>query len=103
LNLAVSDVFYLHEALRDYYRERRESSLDGYSMRCLNRIWKAERFSWWMTRQLHQFPGDACAQRMQEAELEYLFESRAAQISMAENYVGLPFEPAMSPARADVA
>jgi p-hydroxybenzoate 3-monooxygenase len=103
LNLAVSDVSYLHEALRDYYRERRESLLDGYSTRCLNRIWKAERFSWWMTRQLHQFPGDPFAQRMQEAELEYLFESRAAQSSMAENYVGLPFEPDRSPARAEVA
>ncbi len=61
LNLAVSDVFYLHEALRDYYRERRESALDEYSPRCLRRIWKAERFSWWLTRQLHLFPGDAFA------------------------------------------
>ena len=77
--------------------------LDEYSTRCLRRIWKAERFSWWMTRQLHQFPGDAFAKRMQETELEYLFESEAAQTSMAENYVGLPLEPAMSPARADVA
>jgi p-hydroxybenzoate 3-monooxygenase len=103
LNLAVSDVSYLHEALRDYYRERRESLLDGYSTRCLNRIWKAERFSWWMTRQLHQFPSDAFSKRMQEAELEYLIGSKAAQTSMAENYVGLPLESAMSPARADVA
>ncbi len=93
LNLAVSDVFYLHEALRDYYRERRESALDEYSPRCLRRIWKAERFSWWLTRQLHRFPGDAFALRMQETELEYLFESKAAQLAMAENYVGLPFEP----------
>jgi len=90
LNLAVSDVFYLHEALRDHYRERSEHPLDQYSARCLRRIWRAERFSWWMTRQLHQFPGDAFARRMQETELEYLFESRAAQASMAENYVGLP-------------
>jgi p-hydroxybenzoate 3-monooxygenase len=94
LNLAASDVHYLYESLRDYYRERSEQSLDRYSARCLRRIWKAERFSWWMTRQLHKFPGDAFARRMQETELEYLFESRAAQVSMAENYVGLPFEPA---------
>jgi p-hydroxybenzoate 3-monooxygenase len=93
LNLAASDVFYLHEALRDYYRERSERPLDEYSVRCLRRIWKAERFSWWMTRQLHQFPGDAFARRMQETELEYLFDSHAAQLSMAENYVGLPFDP----------
>jgi p-hydroxybenzoate 3-monooxygenase len=91
LNLAVSDVFYLHEALRDWYRERSDRTLDEYSARCLRRIWKAERFSWWMTRQLHNFPGDAFARRMQETELEYLFESRAAQASMAENYVGLPY------------
>jgi p-hydroxybenzoate 3-monooxygenase len=90
LNLAVSDVYYLHEALRDHYRERDERPLDLYSTRCLRRIWKAERFSWWMTRQLHQFPADAFAKRMQETELEYLFESRAAQAAMAENYVGLP-------------
>jgi p-hydroxybenzoate 3-monooxygenase len=92
LNLAVSDVFYLHEALRDYYAGQSEGALDRYSERCLRRIWKAERFSWWMTRQLHAFPGDAFAKRMQETELEYLFTSRAAQVSMAENYVGLPFD-----------
>jgi p-hydroxybenzoate 3-monooxygenase len=92
LNLAVSDVFFLHEALRDFYRERHEAPLDEYSARCLGRIWKAERFSWWMTRQLHRFPGDAFARRMQQIELEYLFESEAAQTSMAENYVGLPYE-----------
>jgi p-hydroxybenzoate 3-monooxygenase len=103
LNLAVSDVFYLHEALRDYYEDRRESSLDGYSTRCLKRIWKAERFSWWMTLQLHQFPGDPFGSRMQETELKYLLESKAAQTSMAENYVGLPLEQAVTPARANVA
>ncbi|HYJ42802.1 MAG TPA: 4-hydroxybenzoate 3-monooxygenase [Steroidobacteraceae bacterium] len=93
LNLAVSDVFYLSEALRDFYREppgdRAESALDAYSARALRRIWHAERFSWWMTRQLHRFPGDAFDERLQHAELEHLFESRAAQASMAENYVGL--------------
>jgi p-hydroxybenzoate 3-monooxygenase len=94
LNLAVSDVFYLSEALRDFYREspgeRAEHALDAYSARALRRIWRAERFSWWMTRQLHRFPGDAFDERLQHTELEHLFESRAAQTSMAENYVGLP-------------
>jgi p-hydroxybenzoate 3-monooxygenase len=60
----------------------------------MQRIWKAERFSWWMTRQLHSFPGDDFGRRMQETELEYLFGSRAAQMSMAENYVGLPYSNA---------
>ena len=94
LNLAVSDVFYLYEALRGFYREppgeNAERSLDEYSPRCLRRIWRAERFSWWMTRQLHRFPGDAFDSRLQQTELEYLFESRAAQAGLAENYVGLP-------------
>ena len=90
LNLAVSDVLYLSEALRDFYAERSESALDEYSSRALRRIWRAERFSWWMTRQLHRFPGDAFDERLQHTELEHLFESRAAQASMAENYVGLP-------------
>jgi p-hydroxybenzoate 3-monooxygenase len=103
LNLAVSDVFFLHEALRDHYREHSEQPLDAYSARCLARIWKAERFSWWMTRQLHLFPGDAFAQRMQETELQYLFESRAAQHAMAENYVGLPLDGANGTARVHVA
>jgi len=94
LNLAISDVFYLHEALRDFYCARGDRALDEYSIRCLRRIWRAERFSWWMTRQLHQFPGDAFSRRMQETELEYLFDSPAAQESMAENYVGLPLEQA---------
>jgi p-hydroxybenzoate 3-monooxygenase len=91
LNLAVSDVFHLHGALRDWYREPGDRPLDDYSVRCLQRIWQAERFSWWMTRQLHSFPGDDFGRRMQETELEYLFGSRAAQMSMAENYVGLPY------------
>jgi p-hydroxybenzoate 3-monooxygenase len=90
LNLAVSDVLYLYEALRGFYREKSESSLDQYSDRCLKRIWRAERFSWWMTEKLHRFPSDAFASRIQETELEYLFDSPAAQLSMAENYVGLP-------------
>jgi len=94
LNLAVSDVFYLSEAFSEFYRapagERGEHVLDQYSTRALRRIWRAERFSWWMTGQLHRFPGDAFDEKLQHVELEHLFESRAAQTSMAENYVGLP-------------
>ncbi|MDF3020685.1 MAG: 4-hydroxybenzoate 3-monooxygenase [Steroidobacteraceae bacterium] len=90
LNLAVSDVFYLYEGLRSFYRGNSASGLDHYSARCLRRIWHSERFSWWMTRQLHQFPGDAFDGRIQQAEVEYLLESRAAQAVLAENYVGLP-------------
>jgi p-hydroxybenzoate 3-monooxygenase len=90
LNLAVSDVFYLYEGMRAFYREQSESGLEHYSARCLRRIWRAERFSWWMTRQLHQFPGDGFDLRLQQAEIEYLLDSQAAQASLAENYVGLP-------------
>ncbi len=90
LNLAASDVFYLYEGLRAHYREGSAHALEHYSARCLRRIWRAERFSWWMTRQLHQFPGDAFEQRMQQTEVEYLLESAAAQAVLAENYVGLP-------------
>jgi p-hydroxybenzoate 3-monooxygenase len=92
LNLAVSDVFYLYEALRAHYRDGTSRGLDEYSDRCLRRIWKAERFSWWMTAQLHRFPGDAFSERIQQTELDYLLESPAAQASLAENYVGLPLE-----------
>jgi p-hydroxybenzoate 3-monooxygenase len=90
LNLAVSDVHYLYEALRGFYREASERGLEQYSDRALRRIWRAERFSWWMTRQLHRFPGDAFDERLQQTELEYLFESQTAQANLAENYVGLP-------------
>ena len=90
LNLAVSDVFYLYEALRENYRANSRRGLEGYSDRCLRRIWRAERFSWSMTRLLHSFPGDAFDERMQHTEIEYLLESAAAQAAMAENYVGLP-------------
>jgi p-hydroxybenzoate 3-monooxygenase len=90
LNLAVSDVHYLHEALRGFYREASDRSLAEYSDRALRRIWRAERFSWWMTRQLHRFPCDAFDARLQQTELEYLFESQTAQMNLAENYVGLP-------------
>jgi p-hydroxybenzoate 3-monooxygenase len=91
LNLAASDVFYLYEAFRTFYRERSERGLDEYSVRALRRVWNAVRFSWWMTTQLHHFPGaDAFTTRIQATELEYLFSSPVAQKVLAENYVGLP-------------
>lgn len=92
LNLAASDVHYLFEGLREQYRDGSGAGLEAYSAKALARIWKAERFSWWMTSVLHRFPtmGDF-DQRMQEAELAYLTQSRAASTALAENYVGLPF------------
>ncbi|HEY9024671.1 MAG TPA: FAD-dependent monooxygenase, partial [Burkholderiaceae bacterium] len=93
LNLAASDVGYLAAALREHYLDRSDAGVDGYSARCLRRIWKAERFSWWFTSLMHRFPGDgAFDRRMQHAELDYLTGSEAASAAMAENYVGLPLE-----------
>jgi p-hydroxybenzoate 3-monooxygenase len=92
LNLAASDVHYLAEALVDFYKSKSTSALDRYSQRALSRVWKAERFSWWMTKLLHRFPEEGdFGRRMQLAELEYLATSRAAQAALAENYVGLPY------------
>ena len=91
LNLAVSDVHYLAEGLISHYRGS-ETELDAYSARALERIWKAERFSWWMTMLLHRLPDDGpFGHKIQQAELGYLAGSRAAQAAMAENYVGLPY------------
>jgi p-hydroxybenzoate 3-monooxygenase len=91
LNLAASDVHYLSEGLIDHYRQGSETGLDTYSARALSRIWKAERFSWWMTSLLHRFPDTGpFGQRIQLAELDYLAGSRAAATVLAENYVGLP-------------
>jgi len=93
LNLATSDVRYLSRALADWFRRGDAKGLDTYSARCLKRIWLAERFSWWMTMLLHRFPGtDSFGARMQEADLTLLFGSRVSQQSLAENYVGLPFD-----------
>jgi p-hydroxybenzoate 3-monooxygenase len=93
LNLAASDVHYLSRALIEHYADRSVAGIDHYSARCLARIWKAERFSWWMTSLLHKFPeAGAIGQRLQRAELDYLVSSRAAATALAENYVGLPFE-----------
>ena len=92
LNLAISDVVYLSEALGDFYTSGSATGLEGYSGTALARVWKAVRFSWWMTTMLHTFPGmsDEFERRLQIAELEHLFESESAQLVMAENYVGLP-------------
>jgi len=92
LNLAASDVRYLSRALIERYRSGSTSGIDAYSAKALARVWKAVRFSWWMTTMLHRFPDTGeFGQRIQEAELEYLVSSRAASASLAENYVGLPY------------
>jgi p-hydroxybenzoate 3-monooxygenase len=94
LNLAASDVSTLYQILLKVYREGRGDLLERYSQVCLKRVWKAERFSWWMTSMLHKFPGtDAFSQRMQQTELEYFVGSEAGRKTIAENYVGLPYEP----------
>jgi p-hydroxybenzoate 3-monooxygenase len=92
LNLAASDVHYLAEGLIEFYAEKSSAGLDAYSSRALARVWKAERFSWWMTKLLHRFPEEGdFGRRMQLAELDYIAGSTAAQTALAENYVGLPF------------
>ncbi|MCZ2497058.1 4-hydroxybenzoate 3-monooxygenase [Xylophilus sp. Kf1] len=93
LNLAASDVGFLFDALTDHYRERSAAGIDHYSRRCLQRVWRAERFSWWFTSLMHRFPETGeFGQKMQEAELGYLVESQAASTALAENYVGLPMD-----------
>jgi p-hydroxybenzoate 3-monooxygenase len=92
LNLAASDICYLSRGLAEYYRDKSSAGLDHYSDRALARIWKAERFSWWMTMLLHTFPDSSGFDRkVQLAELDYLVNSRAASTALAENYVGLPY------------
>ncbi|PCI83953.1 MAG: 4-hydroxybenzoate 3-monooxygenase [Hyphomicrobiales bacterium] len=96
LNSAASDIHYLSRALIDFYKTGEEKGLSEYSSKALKRVWKAERFSWWMTSLLHNLPnsegesGDFTG-KMQEAELDYIFNSEAALKSLAENYVGLPY------------
>jgi p-hydroxybenzoate 3-monooxygenase len=93
MNLAVADVRVLARALADYYRTGRTERLARYSEVCLRRVWKAQRFSWFMTSMLHRFPEhDPFDERRQLAELDYVTSSRAAATSLAENYVGLPME-----------
>ncbi|EJL53633.1 4-hydroxybenzoate 3-monooxygenase [Rhizobium sp. CF122] len=92
LNLAASDVHYLFSGLIEHYQDRSNAGIDAYSQRALARVWKAVRFSWWMTTMMHRFPdtGDF-DQKIQEAELDYLTHSNAASTALAENYVGLPY------------
>jgi p-hydroxybenzoate 3-monooxygenase len=93
LNLAASDVNYLSRALIEFFVENSTAGIDSYSERCLGRIWKAERFSWWMTSMLHLFPETGpFGRKLQLAELDYLVGSRAASTALAENYVGLPLD-----------
>jgi p-hydroxybenzoate 3-monooxygenase len=93
MNLAVSDVRALAMALSHRYATGRSDKLDAYSEICLRRIWKVQRFSWWMTSMLHQFPdANAFDKRRQIAELDYVTSSRVAATTLAENYVGLPYE-----------
>ncbi|MEN9417599.1 MAG: hypothetical protein RI988_1219 [Pseudomonadota bacterium] len=92
LNTAGSDVYYLYHAMVSHYRGGDSSGLERYSERALARVWKAQRFSWWLTTLLHTFPDSSeYDRRLQRTELEYLFSSEAAQQALAENYVGLPF------------
>jgi p-hydroxybenzoate 3-monooxygenase len=92
LNLAASDVHYLSRAFRGYYDEKSSAGIDAYSSTALARVWKAVRFSWWMTSMLHKFPDQGeFGARIQIAELDYLVSSKAATTSLSENYVGLPF------------
>ena len=93
LNLAASDVKYLSGALIEFYAEKSSAGIDGYSQKALRRIWKAERFSWWLTTLMHRFPdSEGFGQKLQEAELDYLVHSKAASTTLAENYVGLALE-----------
>ncbi len=93
LNLAASDVKYLSSALIEHFIEKSDAGIDHYSQRALARIWRAERFSWWLTTLMHRFPDSAgFGQKMQEAELDYLVHSQALSTSLAENYVGLPLD-----------
>ena len=93
LNLAAGDVKLLASGLVEHYGERSEAGIDSYSQRALRRVWKAERFSWWLTSLLHRFPDTGgFGQKVQEAELDYLVHSKAMSTSLAENYVGLPLE-----------
>jgi p-hydroxybenzoate 3-monooxygenase len=93
MNLAVADVRVLARALTRFYRSGQSDLLAAYSETCLRRVWKVQRFSWWMTSMLHRFPGDdPFGARLQLAELDYLTTSRAAARTLAENYTGLPFE-----------
>ncbi len=92
LNSAASDIYYLYHALLEHYQKGDDRGLEAYSEKALARVWKAQRFSWWMTMLLHRFPDRlSYDDRLQDTELAYLFSSEAAMRMLAENYVGLPF------------
>ena len=92
LNLAASDVHYLANALSEFYSAKSSAGIDNYSQQALSRVWKAVRFSWWMTNLMHRFPDtEPFDHKMQVAELDYLVHSKAAMTAMSENYIGLPF------------
>jgi p-hydroxybenzoate 3-monooxygenase len=90
LNLAVSDIHYLYEALQNFFADGDAAALDEYSRRALDRVWKTERFSWYLTTLTHRFNDDPFEQKMKEAELAYITSSDAGRQTIAENYVGLP-------------
>jgi p-hydroxybenzoate 3-monooxygenase len=93
LNLAATDVKYLASAFIEYFAEHSSAGIDDYSRRCLRRVWRAERFSWWFTTLMHRFPDEGpIASRFQQAELDYLLHSDAGLRTIAENYVGLPMD-----------
>jgi p-hydroxybenzoate 3-monooxygenase len=93
LNLAATDVKNLSGALIEHYQEESDAGIDAYSRRCLRRIWRAERFSWWFTSLMHRFPEEGpIATKFQDAELDYLFHSQSGARTIAENYVGLPLD-----------
>lgn len=94
LNSAASDIYFLSRGLIDHYKSDSDNGLNNYATKALARVWKAERFSWWMTQLLHRLPDNdgGFSLRMQEAEIDYLLGSKAALTALAENYVGLPFE-----------
>jgi len=92
LNSAASDIYYLYHAMVGHYKNGDDTGLENYSAKALARVWKAQRFSWWMTNMLHTYPDSiAYDQKLQNTDLEYLFSSEKALGSLAENYVGLPF------------
>ena len=98
LNLAATDVKYLANALIEFYQDKTQAGIDTYSERCLKRVWKGERFSWWFTQLMHRFPDDSpIVAKFQEAELDYLIHSEAGARTIAENYVGLPLDFANQP------
>jgi len=93
LNLAIADVRVLARAFGDFYTTGSRAGLEGYSETCLRRVWKVQRFSWWMTSMLHRFPNeDSFQHQLHLAELDYVTSSRAQATALAENYVGLPFD-----------